>query len=66
MSLQQIFEEAKEINGLLICKECIDHYNPKDRSTKYYDCKNMIQDKNGKNYGQCMCYSPAHGKRDKA
>lgn len=45
-----------------ICPGCVEHVSgPPD---EYHDCKNTFTNKKGENIGQCMCYGPAHGKRE--
>lgn len=44
-----------------ICPDCENHEQGKP--TECHDCKNVFV-KDGQSVGQCMCYSPAHGKRE--
>ena len=56
------------------CPDCLEHLPKKLEPTKYYDCKNVFTVGTGKfnEYGeireccgQCMCYAPEHGIREK-
>lgn len=52
--------EGRDID---VCPCCVDH--PQGDPGEFLDCKNVFQS-GGQSVGQCMCYSPVHGKREKA
>ena len=53
---------VKKHNGTYpICPDCKNH--EQGEPSEYYDCKNIFI-KDGQTYGQCMCYSIAHGRRE--
>ena len=48
-----------------ICRGCAEEGHVQGPTDEFHDCKVVFLDANGKSLGQCMCYSEAHGRRDK-